>query len=84
MRISTKIWILVAVVAALVLIKGLKKEDTFISDSAARERVELDFSTRMADARLAAFYNAPEDVTPLEEGALHFLYAYMPLADLTD
>ena len=84
MRISTKIWILVAVVVALVLIKGLKKEDTFISDSAARERVELDFSTRMADARLAAFYNVPEDVTPLEEGALHFLYAYMPLADLTD
>lgn len=86
MKLSTKIWILIAVVAALVIIKGLGKEESFISDSATRERVELDFSTRMADARLAAFYELPEDedVSSVEEGALHFLYAYMPLADLTD
>lgn len=79
-----KIWILVAAAAVLFLVKGIGGSDEFISDSSLRERVEKDFSQRMSDSRLAAFYNAPEGISAQEEGALHFLYAYMPLADVTD
>ncbi len=39
---------------------------------------------RLSQGNLAAFYNPEKDITPQEREALEFLYAYMPLADLTD
>ena len=58
----------------------------FISDSGYRRQVEEDFAARMsANANLKDF--CPVDtllLTTEEKEALKFLYAYMPLADLTD
>ena len=58
----------------------------FISDSGYRKQVEEDFSARVSsNANLKDF--CPIDsllLTTEEKEALKFLYAYMPLADLTD
>ena len=58
----------------------------FITDGAYRHQVEEDFESRLSsNSRLASF--CPVDsllLTTREREALKFLYAYMPLADLTD
>ena len=58
----------------------------FITDSSFRHQVEEDFGARMAsNPNLKEF--CPVDsllLTTEEKEALKFLYAYMPLADLTD
>ena len=70
----------------------------FISDSGLRDRVHDTFEARMAadDGVLKQFFQVAEDgsltaprsaassISPQEREALEFLYAYMPLADVTD
>ena len=60
--------------------------DHFISDKDYREEVLSAFDARMSSfgGSLRQFYTPGEGVTAEEEEALRFLYAYMPLADLTD
>ena len=58
---------------------------SFITDASYRQRVEQDFNQkkeRLPQGDLFAIFDA--DLTPYEREALEFLYAYMPLADITD
>lgn len=72
-------------IAALLLLSSCEVHH-FISDNGFRLQVEKDFDSRMADnPSLKEF--CPVDsllLTTEEKEALKFLYAYMPLADLTD
>ena len=57
-----------------------------MTDQAYRAQVEQDFNARMTanGGALAQFAAIPADATLPEQEALQFLYAYMPLADVTD
>ena len=83
----------------LVLAAACGRETHFMKDKAYREAVHADFEARMAanDSALARMVEIPgqagDDETamagsdrpsPAELEALEFLYAYMPLADVTD
>ena len=66
---------------------GGGRETHFMTDKAYREAVHADFEARMAanDSALARVVEIPSDaLTSAEREALEFLYAYMPLADVTD
>ena len=65
---------------------GPKGRGHFMVDDAYRAAVHQDFVARKtADAgALAPFMTFPDSLTVAEEDALEFLYAYMPLADVTD
>ena len=78
-----KLWILLA---ALILCACSPKVDHFLTDDTYRAEVEATLEQRLStyDNALRPFYAVPEDVTLREKEALEFLYAYMPLADLTD
>ena len=58
----------------------------FLSDPAYRSAVHRDFEARMASdaGALAPFAPADSGLSLAEREALEFLYAYMPLADVTD
>ena len=75
-------------VLALGLLAGCQrdKDAHFMKDQAYREAVHADFEARMAanDSALAAFAPADSTLSLAEREALEFLYAYMPLADVTD
>lgn len=61
------------------------KQAHFISDPTYRTRVEQDFQQKQAilsKGNLFAIFDT--DLTLYEREALEFLYAYMPLADITD
>ena len=63
------------------------RETHFMTDKAYREAVHADYEARMAanDSALARVATLPGDaLQPDEREALEFLYAYMPLADVTD
>ena len=71
----------------LVLAAACGRETHFMKDKAYREAVHADFEARMAanDSALARMVEIPGDaLTPAEQEAMEFLYAYMPLADVTD
>ena len=72
-------------IAAVLLLSSCEVHH-FITDGSFRRQVEEDFETRLAgNSSLKAF--CPVDsllLTTEEKEALKFLYAYMPLADLTD
>lgn len=60
-------------------------ESHFMTDASYRERVEQDFQDKkalIAQDDLFAIFNTK--LTSYEREALEFLYAYMPLADITD
>lgn len=60
-------------------------ESHFMKDTSYRKRVEQDFQqkqTLMPKGDLFAVFNT--ELTSYEREALEFLYAYMPLADITD
>ena len=54
--------------------------------SCGRNTFHADYVSRMAahDGALKQFMTLPEGVSAQEKEALEFLYAYMPLADVTD
>ena len=57
----------------------------FMTDTSYRQRVEQDFQQKkalMQQGDLFAIFNT--ELTAYEREALEFLYAYMPLADITD
>jgi transglutaminase-like putative cysteine protease len=71
----------------IVLLMGLSactpENEHFISDNDYRQQVETDFETKM-ELVGASFYMPAQDITPQEQEALQFLYAYMPIGDMTD
>ena len=83
----------------LVLAAACGRETHFMKDKAYREAVHADFEARMAanDSALARMVEIPghvrndeaviagsDQLSPAEREAMEFLYAYMPLADVTD
>ncbi len=56
----------------------------FITDAAYRAKVETAFDQRMKVVGKEFCYLKVHDVSKQEAEALKFLYAYMPLADVTD
>ena len=52
----------------------------------SRDPFHADYQARLEanDGALAPFMTLPDGITPQERQALEFLYAYMPLADVTD
>ena len=62
------------------------REAHFLTDKAYREAVHADYEARMAayDSALVRMVEIPDQVGNDEREALEFLYAYMPLADVTD
>ena len=70
---------------ALLLLVGCGDNSHFISDAAYRAEVEKDFQAKqvaLPNGDLFEVFN--EQMTPAEKEALTFLYAYMPIGDLTD
>ena len=70
---------------ALLLLVGCGDSSHFISDAAYRAEVEKDFQAKqvaLPNGDLFEVFN--EQMTPQEKEALTFLYAYMPIGDLTD
>ena len=63
-----------------------KKEEHFISDAKQRAEVEADFQEKMTQIPDVGLNNVLNDPTlsTKEKEALKFLYAYMPLSDITD
>lgn len=67
------------------LLTACHKQNHFISDEAFRAEVENDFNTKQAalpQGDLFTIFDTP--LSPLEKEALTFLYAYMPIGDITD
>ena len=56
----------------------------FITDTAFRQKVENAFHAKMKLIGMKFYDTHGLRVSPEEEEALHFLYAYMPIADATD
>lgn len=76
---------LFALLLLLLVGTGCSKQKHFISDDAFRAEVEKDFLAKQAalpNGDLFAVFN--EQMTPDEKEALTFLYAYMPIGDITD
>ena len=69
---------------ALVLLASCQNH--FITDADFRATVSRDYKARMEahDNALKPFMALPSEATLQEKEALEFLYAYMPLADVTD
>lgn len=76
---------LLTLMCALFLWTGCNKQQHFITDDAFRAQVEKDFQskqTALPNGDLFAVFN--EQMTPDEKEALTFMYAYMPIGDITD
>lgn len=58
--------------------------DHFITDATYRQQVEKIFSERIQTIGQQFFQTKKLNTSQEESEALHFLYAYMPLADITD
>ncbi|MDL2281838.1 transglutaminase-like domain-containing protein [Parabacteroides sp. OttesenSCG-928-G06] len=70
----------------LLLFIACTGEKPFISDAAYRSEVEKDLQTKqeiLKTGDLFIIFQSP-DLTARERGALAFLYAYMPIGDITD
>ena len=79
MRIHYYIWGLI-----LVMLAGCSAKDGhFISDRDYRQQVASDFEAKVGLVGMQ-FYTPASDVTSKEQEALQFLYAYMPIGDMTD
>lgn len=76
---------LFTLLCALLLCAACNNQQHFISDDTFRAEVEKDFQAKQAalpDGDLFAVFN--QEMTPQEKEALTFLYAYMPIGDITD
>lgn len=73
-------------IAIIFVAASCSREDHFISDSKQRAEMEADFyekMTQIPDVGLNEVLNDP-NLSTKEKEALKFLYAYMPLSDITD
>ena len=66
------------------LAMGMNAQGTFMSDAAYRKNVEQTFTKRVKNIGKQFYNTNGERLTDDERDALEFLYAYMPLADVTD
>ncbi len=76
---------LLTVLLCLFALAGCNKQAHFISDDAYRAEVEKDFLEKqqeLPNGDLFAVFN--ETMTQEEKEAMMFLYAYMPIGDITD
>lgn len=72
-------------VLGLVLLLAACSEPHFMTDTSYRRRVEQDFLQKQALMTQGDFFSIfNSDLPVYEREALEFLYAYMPLADITD
>ena len=72
-------------VLGLVLLLAACSEQQFMTDTSYRCRVEQDFLQKQALMTQGGFFSIFNSYLPVyERDALEFLYAYMPLADITD
>ena len=74
---------IMGMIGVLALMACGSGDQHFLTDSVYRNQVNKDFEAKIALVG-SQFYNLTEEVTIPEEDALHFLYAYMPIADMTD
>lgn len=80
---KTKLFLLLTLV--LVFGSSCSKQKHFISDDAYRAEVQNDFNAKeKAIANPALFSVFNKSMTPEEKEAMTFLYAYMPVGDITD
>ncbi|MDO5342571.1 MAG: transglutaminase domain-containing protein [Bacteroidia bacterium] len=82
MKYTTKI---IALIVAVLFAASCSKESHFISDESQRTDVQCDLHAKMAampNGDLFSIFN--EDLDGKEREALEFMYAYMPLCDVTD
>lgn len=71
--------------SVLIMGTSCNKNQHFISDDAYRAEVEKDFQTKKAALPTGDLFSVfNQSMTPDEKEALMFLYAYMPIGDLTD
>lgn len=56
----------------------------FISDSAVRSKIESDFNSRKQLVANDSLFAIPAGLNLAEQEAFQFLYAYMPIGDITD
>ena len=74
-----------ALTAFSVLLSACASDGHFITDDEYRSQVMEDATVRFeTNPQLQQFYDAPVGISLAEREALDFLYAYMPLADMTD
>ncbi|MCQ2318469.1 MAG: transglutaminase domain-containing protein [Bacteroidales bacterium] len=76
---------IITLIVAVFFVTSCSKEQHFISDKSQRADVQRDLQEKMAampNGDLFAVFN--EDIAGKEREALEFLYAYMPLCDITD
>lgn len=76
---------IITLIVAVVFATSCSKENHFISDESQRADVQQDLQAKMAampNGDLFAIFN--EDLCKKEREALEFMYAYMPLCDVTD
>lgn len=73
-------------ITIVLVVASCSREEHFISDSKQRAEMEADFQEKMThipDIGLDKVLNDP-NMSTKEKEALKFLYAYMPLSDITD
>ena len=76
---------IITVIVAVLIVTSCSKEQHFISDESQRIDVQRDLQKKMAampNGDLFSIFN--EDLDGKEREALEFMYAYMPLCDVTD
>ena len=76
---------LFALLFTLLVWTSCNNQQHFITDAAYRAEVENDFQAKQAalpNGNLFAVFN--DQLTPEEREALSFMYAYMPIGDITD
>lgn len=69
---------------AIALFVSCSREEHFISDGQQRAEVEKDLQAKMAQLPADLFDVLNMEMPAKEKEALQFLYAYMPLSDITD
>lgn len=75
----------ITLLLCLLVFASCNKPAHFITDDSYRAEVEKDFQTKqqeLPNGNLFAVFN--ETMTPEEKEAMMFLYAYMPIGDITD
>ena len=76
---------LITFLLSLFILTSCSKPAHFITDETYRAEVENDFQAKqkeLPNGDLFAVFNS--EMTPEEKEALTFLYAYMPIGDITD
>lgn len=77
--------ILFIIIGIIIFSSCSDKKEHFISDEQQRNKIEQDYNNRKSKLpNNANINNIDNNLSSREEEALKFLYAYMPLSDVTD